>query len=461
MVFTCCVPNCNTGYRSNKSEEKVSLFRFPLDKNMRVLWVRAIPRENLIITTSSRVCAKHFNNNDFQTTSSDLCESRRKKRDKQQLKKLRLKATAVPSTFPGLPKYLSKQIPVKRSTISSTLSARLEKTNAKIKENNEKLFIQEELHDFNSFKKKLNGCTMPSGYIKVERNNCVEFHYISNSEDESTAPSLNASIIVRENLSVTAFVSSILLSKSAYNHLMKSENVTNVTEVCNILAFCKNLCTDLHYKRTNHQDSLNLAISILDCCWTITNEMVDFEGNTSLLIKFVTEQLKLLQLQKGVRRYSADLIMLAFLWKLTSNSLYKQLSDVFLLPSVRRLQQISVNLKVETGTLDMSYLKQRTSNLSYGERTVVLLIDEVYTAQRVEYSNGRFIGLTKEGLPAKTVLAFMVQSVCHKYKDVLCLVPIEKLDTKLLNYYFNMVIKAVNDIFFVVAVSVDNHVCNR
>ena len=47
MVFTCCVPGCNTGYRSNKSKEKVSLFIFPKDEDMRQKWIRAIPRNLL------------------------------------------------------------------------------------------------------------------------------------------------------------------------------------------------------------------------------------------------------------------------------------------------------------------------------------------------------------------------------------------------------------------------------
>ena len=71
---------------------------------------------------------------------------------------------------------------------------------------------------------------------------------------------------------------------------------------------------------------------------------------------------------------------MAFLWKLTSSSLYKRLSEFFFLPSTRRLQQLSVDLNVETKKVDITFLKQRVSNFTEGEQTVVLLIDEVYTA---------------------------------------------------------------------------------
>ena len=89
------------------------------------------------------------------------------------------------------------------------------------------------------------------------------------------------------------------------------------------------------------------------------------------------------------------------------------------------------------------------------------MIDEIYTASRVEYSNGSFIGLTEEGVPAKTVLAFMVQSMRSNYKDVVCLVPVNKLDTAILRRWFDTVMTAIDELMLVLAVSVDNHVCNR
>ena len=76
------------------------------------------------------------------------------------------------------------------------------------------------------------------------------------------------------------------------------------------------------------------------------------------------------------------------------------------------------------------------------------MIDEVYTAHRVEYCNGAFVGLSENGNPAKTVLTFMIQSAHGKYKDVVCVVPINKLDTGLLRVWLDKVMNALNDFFF-------------
>ena len=150
-----------------------------------------------------------------------------------------------------------------------------------------------------------------------------------------------------------------------------------------------------------------------------------------------------------------------FFWKLTSTALYRKLREFFIMPSPSTISKLLGNTAVESGVIDVNYLKQRTMALTDQRRIVTLMIDEVYTAQRVEYSNEAFIGLSEDGGPAKTVLPFMVQSTCDKHKDVVCLVPINRLDTTILRTWFDKVMKALHKIFFVVALSVDNHSCNR
>ena len=131
-----------------------------------------------------------------------------------------------------------------------------------------------------------------------------------------------------------------------------------------------------------------------------------------------------------------------------------------MLLSIRRLQQLSCDDNIKSYFVDVQYLKQRTANFSEGEKVVIFLINEVYIANRFKYQNGTFVGLTEDSAFARTVLTFMVLSVCQSYKDVVCLVPLKTLDTNILHCWFDRMIKCLNTIFLVIAVFVDNRICN-
>ena len=122
---------------------------------------------------------------------------------------------------------------------------------------------------------------------------------------------------------------------------------------------------------------------------------------------------------------------------------------------------LSCDDNIKSYFVDVQYLKQRTANFSEGEKAVIFLINEVYTANRFKYQNGTFVGLTEDSACARTVLTFMVLSVCQSYKDVVCLVPLKTLDTNILHCWFDRMIKCLNKIFLVIAVFVDNRICNR
>ena len=179
------------------------------------------------------------------------------------------------------------------------------------------------------------------------------------------------------------------------------------------------------------------------------------------LVRFIIEQLNLIGVPKNGRRYFTEAMKTSFLWQLTSTSLYKTLQKLFILPSIDHLRKLSVGNDVKSSTVDTDYIKTRSVNMTPLEKKVILIIDEVYTAQRVEYRNGAFVGLTENGLPATTVLTFRFQSIAGKYKDVVCLITVNKLDTALLRSWFDKVLNALNDIFFIVAVCTNNYVCNR
>ena len=237
-----------------------------------------------------------------------------------------------------------------------------------------------------------------------------------------------------DDWSVSAYTESLKINQNHFAHLLNHGHLESATDLLNIIVHCKALCkcessetSDACIK--SQKFFLELAISSLQqyLSTLLQNNLPD-QSKLNLINFFI--ELELLKFAKEARRYSTSMITTAFLWQLTSCSLHKKLRDLFILPSLSRLQAYSSCLSVNTGTLDISYLKQRTEELNEKECLVTLMIDEVYTAKRIEYANGSFVGLTKSREPAKTVLAFMVQSSCSKFKDVVCLVPVNTAGAK-------------------------------
>ena len=56
---------------SDEEKQKLSIFSFPKDQEIRRKWIRAIPRDNWEPTSNSGVCQHHFKPDDFVLYRTD------------------------------------------------------------------------------------------------------------------------------------------------------------------------------------------------------------------------------------------------------------------------------------------------------------------------------------------------------------------------------------------------------
>ena len=133
------------------------LFNFPTNKVLKNAWIRAIDRHDFVATKYSRVCALHFDVNDFVTVSTD---SRRDRRGESVLKRIRLRRTAIPHIFPNRP----------HSTTPVTLTPQ-ELENIEIESRSRNFFADEQLDTLATSINKVVSEILPTGCI-------VKIYYI-------------------------------------------------------------------------------------------------------------------------------------------------------------------------------------------------------------------------------------------------------------------------------------------
>jgi len=93
---------------------------------------------------------------------------------------------------------------------------------------------------------------------------------------------------------------------------------------------------------------------------------------------------------------------------------------------------------------------------------MLLMIDEVYVAKRIEYSGGSMHGLTSDSNVASTPRCFVTESVASKYRDIITIYPVDEL-TAVKENDCNIDVMSLlrRTAATVVAISVNNAATNR
>jgi hypothetical protein len=362
-----------------------------------------------------------------------------------------LKKDAVPSKFPNLPEYYSCDQTAARSEGTSS-SSRREKQAAAVEEASSKFLQLDQVTTLQELSKKLDQECLPSDFVETSRPGKLLFLYLP--QDETKEPQVQASLTVLETLQCQAWCGGVQIPQARIAHIVKGGKLFRASDVANVLAFLKS-----YSQQPQCADAIQHALTILEQALPIMEE------EEQKRMSFLIEQLGLCTRHVNNRRYSPYLTACAITWQSTSPALYHQLlqENVLVLPTVRYLKKLSGALTVETGLAEssVSYLTARFKTLLPREHLVTVMIDEVYCDKRIEFVGGKIYGLQDEEA-TRTLLCYMVQSVAGKYRDMIAMVPIKKIDSSVLLSNFQKVVQCLSDIGFdVVTVSTDGHSSNR
>ena len=182
------------------------------------------------------------------------------------------------------------------------------------------------------------------------------------------------------------------------------------------------------------------------------------EDNINLsCVSFCVEQLQLSAAAACRRRYSSDMMRLAFLLHNRSSACYRILYDLrkLILPHPSSLHKLSAVFNVNPGVEGedhAKYLKFRASQLTEKQRYVVLQLDEIHMNASLEFKSGCITGaaINAEQTLAHSVQGFMISSMFGSTKEVVALCPVKDLNSTDLLVMLNKVLHLVQANGFVV-----------
>ena len=158
---------------------------------------------------------------------------------------------------------------------------------------------------------------------------------------------------------------------------------------------------------------------------------------------------------KGRPPYSATVLRFALIMRYTSNSAYKYLKRFLPLPSYSLLR------KLKSQSVDTSKgLCALRDNLLFSD-DVVLLLDEMFIQQEVQYDGRELIGCNYELQMYKSILCFMVVSLKKSIPYILKAIPLTRINHQIVQDGILSCISILNKGNFIIrAVVCDNHSTN-
>ena len=460
MPDHCCVPGCRGNYRATKDHpfEKVSVFTFPSDPELRSKWLRMIPRENLTVGAKTVVCEKHFAEQfivrvDSVTRADGSVLSVRRKTPT-------LTKDAYPSIFPNLPAHLSEEPPAKRKTPDTR--------RAEISARDEQLFSDFLVDDKIATYEELCGRISETvsdyqHWITVKESDAVCLCNITFTE----TPRMRVVIRINKQMLVSVYNGELKLDSSALEWILgKSCTLTLWSQLTNLLSHFSAVAAGT--VNLSVQDSVRCVAQLLRDLYRRLSDDTEhgFSGDVAERLNFLIQQLVLLF--KLERRYSPEMLVFAFRLLCVSRASYSLVRDRMLqLPHISYLRKLSSIFNVNLNAHDtghITYLREKAKVLQEHERHVILMLDEIHVTPKTTYKGGELMGVacnttTEE---ATTVQTFMICSVLSKNKDVAAMLPVKGLTAEFLAECSLKIIKMLEDIgYFVLCLVSDNNRVNR
>ncbi|KAK7861885.1 hypothetical protein R5R35_001482 [Gryllus longicercus] len=468
MVNKCCVPKCRGNYDKKCN---VHVFKFPADSQQRRKWIHAIKRENFVPSEHSVVCELHFQSWEIEKISVFYCDDGQK--ITLPLKHPRLSPGAVPSVLPNCPNYLSRpSTSYRESPEEKKLRLENEYLLAAIDESAKENIARINEISFSTFdeqKSKLNLLILDEYWSIIKKEDRVLFVHI----DYNSAPKIVNSVVVDKELKLGVHYCGKKVFKLGGTAIINS--VSNVNEINDVLEKVRlMLCFDTSSSSSNSSSSSSSSNSPHDILDLVSDLLLQIDTKNSEFEKpvtFMLEKIKLLTKKRSAYQHSSWFLILSCMLFTISPHSYKYLKHlgflIFPHPSTIRRLCSSFGLGPQMEQSANNFLKYTRNKyfgkLSENDKLVTLMMDEIHLKSLMDFKAGNFVGTAcNNQLLASSAHTFMISSLLSDLKEVVHIVPVNKMCAEDLQSILKKIILGLEQIGFnVLCVISDNSSINR
>lgn len=326
-----------------------------------------------------------------------------------------------------------------------------------IKESEKSKFEYDDSRKFSTFKgllasSELHKCS--KFWDKIAREDLLVF---TNMEYKSGTVVLNYAVTIDVNLCLTISIKGENVNH-CYNIPSKLENINDVHGVLDQIE-------ELTLKKTEDKNN-HLTAILKNVLGTISENMPTHKP----AIDFLYEQISLLTSCPEKYRYTIDTLIFSSMFYLVSPQAYRfvRQTNLLILPHPSTLHKLNSKLnsnpQLQQNDINfLKYIKQKATNIKESDTSISLMIDEIHIKKNLDYKGGDITGMSHDNSDlASSAHVFMITSLFSKYKDVVHILPVQKITADILFSFIKKIIIELEKIGFRVIVIVsDNNSINR
>lgn len=186
------------------------------------------------------------------------------------------------------------------------------------------------------------------------------------------------------------------------------------------------------------------------------------------IISFCRSQIQLCIQSKERHRFQPETMVISSMLFFISPHAYRflRMTGIIILPHPNTVKNLCSNINSSMMPNDsnfLAYISEKRASLEPHQCFVSLMLDEIHIKPYMDYKGGNLVGTAYDSIDvATTAHVFMIQSLLSDFKDVVYILPVNKMNANNLFAIIKKILLGLETIGFkIIVIVTDNNSINR